>query len=39
MKTGRRYTKLAKAAQQHPIESVGRRLRGLMAWKSENKKQ
>jgi ketol-acid reductoisomerase len=37
MKTGRRYTKLVKAARQHPIESVGRRLRGLMSWKVKTK--
>jgi ketol-acid reductoisomerase len=37
MKTGRRYTKLVKAARQHPIESVGRRLRGWMSWKVKTK--
>jgi len=37
MKTRRRYAKLIKAAQQHPIESVGRRLRHLMSWKVKTK--
>jgi ketol-acid reductoisomerase len=37
MKAGRRYSALVKAAQQHPIESVGRRVRGLMAWKVKTK--
>ena len=37
MKTGRRYTKLVKAARQHPIESVGRRLHGWMSWKVKTK--
>jgi ketol-acid reductoisomerase len=32
-KTGRkRYTKLLKAGETHPIEKVGERLRGLMPW-------
>jgi ketol-acid reductoisomerase len=32
-KTGRkRYTKLLKAGEAHPIEKVGSRLRGLMPW-------
>jgi ketol-acid reductoisomerase len=32
-KTGRkRYTKLLKAGESHPIEKVGERLRGLMPW-------
>jgi ketol-acid reductoisomerase len=32
-KTGRkRYTKLLKAGETHPIEKVGTRLRGLMPW-------
>ena len=36
MKTGRkRYTKLLKTAEQHPIEATGRRLRGLMRWKTK----
>jgi ketol-acid reductoisomerase len=40
MKTGRRrYAKLLRKAEKHPIEKVGGRLRGLMSWKSENKKQ
>ncbi len=39
MKTGRkRYTKLLEAAGQHPIEATGRRLRGLMRWKTKNKR-
>jgi ketol-acid reductoisomerase len=34
MKTGRkRYRKLRKAADNHRIEKVGRKLRALMAWK------
>ncbi len=34
METGRkRYTILRSAADKHPIEKVGRRLRGLMNWK------
>lgn len=37
MKAGRRYAALLKAAQQHPIESIGRRVRGLMAWKVKTK--
>jgi ketol-acid reductoisomerase len=37
MKTRRRYTKLIKAAQEHPIELVGRRLRRLMSWKAKTK--
>lgn len=37
MKIGRRYTELIKAARQHPLESVGRRLRGLMSWKVKTK--
>jgi ketol-acid reductoisomerase len=37
MKTGRkRYEKLLRAADRHPIESVGRRLRRLMVWKIKN---
>ena len=33
-KTGqKRYAKLRETADKHPIEKVGRRLRGLMAWK------
>lgn len=38
MKTDRgRYTKLVQDAQKHPIEIVGRRLRGLMSWKTKTK--
>jgi ketol-acid reductoisomerase len=37
MKTGRRYRRLLKAAQRHPIESVGRKLRRLMDWKVKTK--
>jgi ketol-acid reductoisomerase len=33
MKTERRSRTLAKAALEHPIEKVGRTLRGLMTWK------
>jgi ketol-acid reductoisomerase len=34
MKTGRKiYAKLLRAAQKHPIEKVGRKLRGLTTWK------
>ena len=37
MKTGRkRYTKLLRAAERHPIERVGRRLRRRMIWKTKN---
>jgi ketol-acid reductoisomerase len=28
----KRYRALLKAAEKHPIEKVGKRLRGLMAW-------
>jgi ketol-acid reductoisomerase len=36
MKTGQyRYTKLAREAENHPIETVGRKLRGLMSWKAK----
>lgn len=36
MKTGRRrYKKLLRGGQKHPIESVGRRLRGRMHWKTK----
>ena len=36
MKTGRkRYAELLEAAEQHPIEATGRRLRGLMRWKTQ----
>lgn len=38
MKTDRgRYTKLLQDARKHPIETVGRRLRGLMSWKTKTK--
>jgi ketol-acid reductoisomerase len=37
MKTRRRYLKLIEAAQKHPIEAAGRRVRGLMAWKVKTK--
>ncbi len=38
MKTGRRhYAKLLREGEKHPIETVGRRLRGLMSWKAKNK--
>jgi len=40
MKTGRRrYAKLLRKAEKHPIEKVGGRLRRLMSWKSANKKR
>lgn len=36
MKTGRRrYKKLLREARKHPIESVGRRLRRRMRWKTK----
>ena len=31
----KRYRKLLAAAERHPIEKVGRRLRGLMAWREK----
>ena len=38
MNTGRaRYANLLREAQKHPIEKVGARLRGLMAWKAKTK--
>jgi len=38
MKTGRRrYAKLLREAEKHPIEKVGVRLRRLMSWKTEAK--
>jgi ketol-acid reductoisomerase len=38
MKTGRRrYAKLLREAEKHPIEKVGTRLRRLMSWKPETK--
>jgi ketol-acid reductoisomerase len=37
MKRGRkRYVKLLRAADRHPIETVGRRLRRRMAWRTKN---
>ena len=38
MKSGRkRYTKLLKRAEQHPIEKVGGKLRKLMSWRGKKK--
>ena len=38
MKSGQPgYRKLLREARSHPIETVGRRLRGLMSWKRKNK--
>ncbi|HEV2046376.1 MAG TPA: ketol-acid reductoisomerase [Chthoniobacterales bacterium] len=38
MKTGRKaYAKLLRAAEKHPIEKVGRKLRGLMRWKTKTR--
>ncbi len=38
MNTGRaRYASLLRQAEKHPIEKVGARLRGLMAWKTKTK--
>jgi ketol-acid reductoisomerase len=37
MATGRNYRKLLRAANSHPIERVGRRLRRRMLWKNKNK--
>ena len=38
MKPGKsRYAKLMRKAEEHPIEKVGARLRGLMSWKKETK--
>jgi ketol-acid reductoisomerase len=38
MKTGRRrYAELVCQAEKHPIERVGRKLRGLMSWKKKIK--
>jgi ketol-acid reductoisomerase len=40
MKTGRRqYARLLRESENHPIETVGRRLRGLMIWKTKTKNQ
>ena len=33
----RRYARLLRAGEKHPIEAVGRRLRGLMSWKKKTK--
>ncbi len=39
MKSGQpSYRKLLRKARSHPIEIVGRRLRGLMSWRRKNKK-
>jgi ketol-acid reductoisomerase len=39
MKTDRKlYRKLIEDARKHPIETVGRRLRGLMSWKTKTKR-
>jgi ketol-acid reductoisomerase len=35
----RRYSKLLKEAKRHPIEKVGKRLRGLMAWSAPKRKK
>jgi len=37
METGRNYRKLLRAANSHPIERIGRRLRRRMLWKNKNK--
>jgi ketol-acid reductoisomerase len=37
MKTSRkRYAKLPRTAERHPIERVGRKLRRRMIWKTKN---
>jgi len=39
-KTGwRTYSKLLRESENHPIETMGRRLRGLMTWKTKTKIQ
>ncbi|PYK94430.1 MAG: ketol-acid reductoisomerase [Verrucomicrobia bacterium] len=39
MKSGQPgYRKLLREARRHPIETVGRRLRGLMSWRGKNKR-
>jgi ketol-acid reductoisomerase len=39
-KAGRkRYSKLLEQAKRHPIEKVGKRLRGLMAWSARKQKK
>jgi ketol-acid reductoisomerase len=36
MKTGqKRYPQLLREAEKHPIEKVGMRLRGMMAWRAK----
>ena len=38
-KTGRkRYSKMLEQAKRHPMEKVGKRLRGLMAWSARKQK-
>lgn len=38
MKTGRRrYAELLQQGEKHPIERVGRKMRGLMSWKKKTK--
>jgi ketol-acid reductoisomerase len=38
IKSGRkRYSRLLREGEKHPIEKTGKRLRGLMRWKKENK--
>lgn len=38
MRTGRKsYAKLLRAAEKHPIEKTGRKLRGLMSWKTKRR--
>jgi ketol-acid reductoisomerase len=38
MESGKkRYSALLRAAQKHPIENVGRKLRARMRWKKKNK--
>lgn len=34
---GKRFPELRSKAQQHPIEEVGKKLRGMMSWIGENK--
>jgi ketol-acid reductoisomerase len=33
----RRYLRLLRESETHPIETVGRKLRGLMRWKTKNR--
>jgi ketol-acid reductoisomerase len=35
----RRYAKLVREAEKHPIEKVGHRLRRLMSWKQKSVKR